>query len=271
MIETLNKFILKDKVAVVTGALGLLGKHHCYALAEAGANVIVCDLDQSLCDEFAWQLPTESFGFQIDVTNPDELQNLKKHIAQNFGKLDILVNNAAINDKVENNDKSLDLSKFENFPLDLWNRTLKVNVNSVFLCSQILGTLMLEQKKGSIINIASTYGVVAPDQKLYINGDGIQMFYKSPAYPVSKAAIISFTKFLASYWGAYGIRVNSLSPGGVKNNQDDYFVSNYSRRTPLERMANPDEFQGALVFLASDASSYVTGANIIVDGGWTIC
>ena len=262
-------FSLKNKVAVVTGALGLIGKNHCQALAEAGANVVVCDLNEKDCNEFANTLPQKSIGIETDITKKESVIKLKNKILDEFGSIDILVNNAAINDMFENPQAEAELSKFENYPLEMWQKSLDVNVTGMFLCSQIIGSEMAAKGSGSIINIASTYGVVAPDQSLYIKPDGTQSFYKSAAYPVTKGAVISFTRFLAAYWGNKGVRVNALSPGGVENKQDNYFIKNYSAKTPLGRMAQPNDYKGALIFLASDASSYMTGANLIVDGGWT--
>jgi NAD(P)-dependent dehydrogenase (short-subunit alcohol dehydrogenase family) len=262
-------FSLKNKTAIVTGALGLIGKEHCKALSEAGANVIVADLDESKCIEFAKTLSTNSLGVSLDVTNPESIKLVRDQVLEKFQHVDILVNNAAINDMFENPKAAAEQSKFENYPLELWRKSVDVNLTGVFLCSQILGSEMAEQKSGSIINIASTYGITAPDQSLYIKEDGTQSFYKPPAYSATKGAVIAFTKYLAAYWGKGGVRVNTLTPGGVENSQDDFFIGKYSAKTPLGRMAKPSDYRGALIFLASDASSYMTGANLIVDGGWT--
>ncbi len=262
-------FSLKGKVAIVTGALGLIGKQHCFALAEAGANVVVCDLNEDKCKDFAAQLPGKNLGVGTDITNIESVKNVKDKTLHEFQEISVLINNAAINDMFENPTAASELSKFENYPLNLWQKSLDVNITGTFLCSQVLGSEMAKKGKGSIINVASTYGITAPDQSIYKKPDGTQSFYKSAAYPVTKGAVISFTKFLAAYWGNKGVRVNTLSPGGVENNQEEYFISNYSRKTPLGRMAAPTDYKGAIIFLASDASSYMTGANLIVDGGWT--
>lgn len=267
--KILELFSLKEKVAVVTGALGLIGKHHCRALAEAGASVVVCDLNENECAKFAATLPALSLGISADITHKKSVKDLKDKILNNYGKIDILVNNAALNDKFEDPLSALEESKFENYPVEMFRKSLDVNVTGMFLCSQVLGTEMAKRGYGSIINIASTYGIVAPDQSIYKNEKGEQTFYKSAAYPVTKGAVISFTRFLAAYWGNKGVRVNTLSPGGVRDGQDEFFVKNYSSRTPLGRMASPTDYKGALIFLASDASSYMTGANLVVDGGWT--
>jgi NAD(P)-dependent dehydrogenase (short-subunit alcohol dehydrogenase family) len=262
-------FSLKEKVAVVTGALGLIGKHHCHALADAGADVVVCDLNESECAKFASTLPALSLGISVDITNKKSVKDLKNKVISNYGKIDILVNNAAINDKFEDPLSALEESKFENYPVEMFRKSLDVNVTGMFLCSQIIGAEMANRGYGSIINVASTYGIVAPDQSIYKNEKGEQTFYKSAAYPVTKGAVISFTRFLAAYWGNKGVRVNTLSPGGVRDDQEEFFIKNYSAKTPLGRMAQPTDYKGALIFLASDASSYMTGANLVVDGGWT--
>ncbi|MFM7430555.1 MAG: SDR family oxidoreductase [Flammeovirgaceae bacterium] len=266
----MDLFSLKGKTAIVTGACGLLGKHHCYALAEAGAKVIAADIDQTASKNLAKLLGDGHMGVGLDVSRDLSVMEAKEAVMERYGKIDVLVNNAAINDMFENPTAALELSKFENYPLSLWKKSIDVNVTGVFLCCQIFGSLMAEAKSGSIINIASTYGITAPDQKLYQNEKGEQTFYKSASYPTTKGAVISFTRFLAAYWGDKDVRVNALSPGGVENSQQEFFKKNYSKRTPLGRMAKPNDYKCAIVFLASDASSYMTGANLVVDGGWTI-
>ncbi|MDO3642426.1 SDR family oxidoreductase [Mucilaginibacter sp. L3T2-6] len=262
-------FSLKNKTAIVTGALGLLGRKHCEALANAGANVVVADLDEGGAIEFAEMLGDQHGGLKVDVTSERSLKTAREQIMNRYGTIDILVNNAAINDMFENPGMAKELSAFENYPLDAFKKSLEVNITGVFLASQIFGAAMVEVGYGSIINIASTYGVVGPDQSIYRNECGEQTFYKSPVYPVTKGAVVNFTRFLAAYWGNKGVRVNTLSPGGVENGQSEIFIQNYSAKTLLGRMADASDYQGALVFLASDASAYMTGANLIVDGGWT--
>ncbi len=263
-------FSLEGRTAIVTGASGLLGRQHCQALAAAGATVVAADLDLLASGTLVNELSSDAFAHPLDVTDPDSIHALRDEVLRRTGRIDVLVNNAAINDMVEHPDQALELSKFENYPLAAWKKSLEVNITGVFLCSQILGTHMAVAKQGSIINIASTYGLVAPNQSLYRNESGQQVFYKSAAYPTTKGAVIAFTRFLAAYWGNAGVRVNALSPGGVQNGQADFFTSAYSERTPLGRMAAPADYQGALLFLASDASAYMTGANLVVDGGFTI-
>ena len=262
-------FSLKGKVAIVTGACGLLGKKHCEALADAGATVVVADINKTDCKDFAAELGKNHLGVVLDVTSETSLKAARNKIVKKYNQIDILVNNAAINDMFENPLTAGEQSKFENYPVSMFRKSLEVNVTGVFLCSQVIGSVMAKHQNGSIINIASTYGMVGPDQSIYKNEEGEQTFYKSAAYPATKGAVLNFTRFLASYWGKNNVRVNSLSPGGVENNQDDYFIKNYSSKTLLGRMARANDYQGALVFLASNASAYMTGANLVVDGGWT--
>lgn len=262
-------FSLRDKISIVTGALGLIGRKHCEALADAGSIVIVADTDEEKAIEFAGSLGRDHLGVHLDVTQESSVRNLKRIVLEQYGELDVLVNNAAINDMFENPAMAKEQSAFENYPLAAFQKSIDVNITGVFLCSQILGQIMAKQESGSIINIASTYGMVGPDQSIYRDEFGEQTFYKSAAYPVTKGAVINFTRFLAAYWGHKGVRVNTLSPGGVSNNQDDFFIQNYAAKTLLGRMATSSDYQGALIFLASDASLYMTGANLVVDGGWT--
>jgi NAD(P)-dependent dehydrogenase (short-subunit alcohol dehydrogenase family) len=264
----MSEFDLSGRVAIVTGALGLLGREHCRALGRAGATVIAADLDGDGAASFAGTVDGAT-GLALDVTDPTSLEVARDRVLEAHGRIDVLVNNAAVNDMFENPALAAEQSRFEQYPLEQWERSLRVNVTGVFLASQVLGTPMAEAGSGSIINVASTYGLVGPDQRIYVAPDGSQAMYKSPAYPATKGAVVNFTRFLAAYWGPRGVRVNTLSPGGVENGQEDWFVENYANRTQLGRMALPDDYHGAIVFLASDASKYMTGANLVVDGGWT--
>jgi NAD(P)-dependent dehydrogenase (short-subunit alcohol dehydrogenase family) len=282
-------FSLAGQVAVVTGAAGLLGRRHCRALAAAGARVVATDLDLAACEAVAREIapvaamapgaagaapaaPTAlapPMAWAADITRPESVQALRDAVLERCGAIDVLVNNAALNEKVESPLAAGEVLRFENFPLALWEDSLRVNVTGTFLCCQLLGGEMARRGAGSIVNIASTYAVVAPDQALYREPDGTQTFFKSAAYPTTKGAVLALTRFLAAYWGRSGVRVNALSPGGVENGQDPGFVARYAARTPLGRMADPGDYEGALIFLASAASRYMTGANLIVDGGWT--
>ena len=269
-----EKFDLTGCVAVVTGGVGLLGAEFCRTLAEAGAAVGVVDLNASASQETAYTLTKsgyQSLAVPTDITMPDSVNTMVETVVSTFGRLDILVNSAALDPKFDPDaiKKGITPGAFEDYPLDQWNAALNVNLTGMFLVTQACAKQMLAQdKKGSIINICSTYGLNGPDQRIYIK-DGERVAFKPVYYTVTKAGVLGFTKYLAAYYAETEIRVNALTPGGVFNNHEDYFVKNYSAKTIIGRMAKKDEMNGALLFLASEASSYMTGNNLIVDGGWT--
>lgn len=270
----IEKFNLKDRVAIVTGGVGLLGAEFCRTLAEAGAAVAVVDLNAEKCAAVAdslTQAGNRALPVPTDITQPDGVKALVDKVIAQYGRLDILVNSAALDPKFDPDAAARGIApgSFEDYPLEQWNAALNVNLTGMFLVTQACVKPMLAQgKKGSIINICSTYGLNGPDQRIYIK-DGKRVAYKPAYYTTTKAGVMGFTKYLAAYYAGTEIRVNALTPGGVFNNHEDYFVKNYSAKTILGRMAKKDEMNGALLFLASDASSYMTGNNVVVDGGWT--
>lgn len=265
-------FSLEGKTAIVTGGTGILGKAFCSALAEQGANVVVVDLLGDAAVDFAQTLTAqhgiEALGIECDVSCVESVQAMVEKVFNKWGHIDVLHNNAA--------SKSSCLEKFfqsfEKYDLNTWNEVMSVNVNGMFLVAQAVGQKMIEQKTGgSIIQTASIYGMMAPDNRIYENAQYMGCQINTPAvYAVSKAAVIGLTRYLAAYWAEKAIRVNSITPGGVESGQNQSFIDNYSKRVPMNRMAKRDEMVGALLYLASEASSYVTGQNLVIDGGLSI-
>ena len=262
-------FSLKGKNAIVTGAVGILGKKFCTGLAEFGANVAVVDVEEIEVSKFAKQLTElygiKSIGIGCDISFPGEVTEMVQKVLYEFGEINILHNNAA--SKSTNLDAFF--APFEEYSLEEWRKIMSVNIDGMFLVSQAVGKQMILQGKGgSIIQTASIYGTMAPDHRIYEGSFYLGRQINTPAvYTTSKAAVIGLTKHLATYWADKNIRVNALTPGGVESGQNEEFQKKYSARIPLGRMANRNEMVGALIYLASDASSYVTGQNIIVDGG----
>ena len=267
-------FSVEGRIVAITGGLGQLGRQFSLALLERGARGAILDFSAE-----GAELPSNLQAYSdknsllvipADVTKPDSLKKALSATIQTWGAAPYgLINNAALDSPP--NAPPGETGPFETFPESSWNRVMDVNVKGVFLASQVFGAAMAEAGSGSIVNIGSTYGMVAPDQRIYeykLPKEG-KPFFKPVAYSVSKSALVNFTKYLAVYWGKSGIRVNLMVLGGVFNYQDDEFLKGYCARVPMGRMANEDEYNGTVVYLMSEASSYMTGASITVDGGWT--
>lgn len=267
------RFDVSERVIIVTGGAGLLGEQYGRALVHAGAHVILADIDTRRVETVVADLDGlrgSATAATVDVADESSVARLVAFTVQRFGRIDGLVNNAALDPKVDRGDRSRLAIAFENYPLEMWNRALAVNLTGMFLCSRAVAPAMLSQERGVIVNISSTYGLVGPDQRLYEpDAPDAPREFKPVAYSVTKSGVLGFTRYLAAYWAGTGIRVNTLTPGGVLHSQPPGFVRKYCARTPMGRMAEPDEYCGALIFLLSDASSYMTGGNLIVDGGWT--
>lgn len=263
-------FSLEGDVIVVTGGLGHLGGHYIRAVLERGGRVASIDISapDAPGNPHLEADPSKVLLVQADVSDKAALQSARSKIEKDLGPITGLVNNAALDappdaDAAEN-------GPFETYPEASWDRVMEVNAKGVFLTCQVFAPAMAERGRGSVVNISSIYGVVSPDQRLYeYRRNAGETFFKPIAYSASKSAILNMTRYLATYWGPQGIRVNTLSLGGVQTDQDERFVRAYEERVPLQRMATPDDYVGALIFLLSEAGRYVTGANLVIDGGWT--
>lgn len=267
-----TRFYLGNRTAVVTGALGLLGVQHSIILSQAGAKVALVDIeleDSKLTQDILDQLGPNAFYFRCDITNEVEVRNLRRSIESSIGSVDILINNAARNPTVEKSEGLL--GRFEDFTLEQWNLDIGVGLTGAFICSREFGPQMAIKGRGSIINVSSDLGLIAPNQSLYSQKDvPDNLRPKKPvSYSVVKSGIIGLTRYLATYWPHQGVRCNALAPGGVFTTQDSEFVSKLSELVPMGRMAAREEYREALLFLASDASSYMTGSILSIDGGRT--
>ena len=268
-------FDLSGRVVVITGGAGLLGVRHAEAVAGAGAIPVLVDLRLDAAErcaaEIASRFGVAAVGLSADITQAAAVEALREEVLRRFGQVDVLINNAANNPKQEDAGKGTEWSRLESFPLRQWEADLAVGLTGAFLCSRVLGAEMARRGRGVILNIASDLGIIAPDQRLY-RRPGLaedQQPVKPVTYSVVKTGLIGLTRYLATYWADRGVRANALSPGGVHNNQPEGFVQRLAQLIPMGRMAKLDELQGAVLFLCSDASSYMTGANLVLDGGRT--
>lgn len=273
-----HRFDLSGKTALITGAAGLLGLEHAAALLECDATVVLTDISERQLAEAGRKLKVEFpvdkvLLYEMDVSSPEAIHSVQKALSDQRIEVDILVNNAAIDPKVRNDTGLVEASRLENFPREEWDLQIAVGLTGAFLCSQIFGSTMANSGKGGVIlNIASDLSVFAPDQRLYRKEgtpDHMQPV-KPVSYSVIKAGLVGLTRYLATYWAGQGVRSNALSPGGMFNGQGQEFVQRLSRLIPMGRMAQRDEYRAAIQFLCSDASSYMNGQNVVVDGGRSV-
>lgn len=257
-------FSLDGKIAVVTGGLGQMGQVYTEGLAARGMRVAVFDV----AAEPGGDGEGDVRRYRVDVTDRASIEDATAQVVAGWGVPDLLVNNAALDSPPGAPPE--EVGPFETYPEASFDEVMDVNVKGVVFCCQAIGARMADAGRGSIVNVSSIYGMLSPQQAIYeFRRGGGETFFKPVAYAVSKSALLNLTRYLATYWAAKGVRVNTLTLGGIFNAQPQQFLDAYGERTPLGRMANPEEALGAVVYLASDASSYVTGANLVVDGGWS--
>lgn len=261
---TAEMFDLKQRLVALTGGAGILGVPMARGLLACNARVAVIDRDPDRVAEALELLGNNAFGFVADVGDPQVVTELANRIEHELGAVNVLVNNVAT--------KTANIFEpFESFPLDEWDEVMRVNLRSPMLCSRVFGAAMAARGAGAIINTLSIYGIVAPDQRIYEGSSYEGRAINTPeVYSTSKAGLLGLTRYLASYWGHRGVRVNAITPGGAQSGQNEAFTTRYSARVPLGRMAQPEEMAGAVCYLSSDAATYVTGHNLVVDGGLTV-
>ncbi len=274
--NTLDNFGIKDRIIIITGGAGLLGRKHAEAVLEGEGIPVLIDISEaalgSAVREFEniyGEVRIETFA--ADITSSAEMAKIRDFLMDKYGHIDGLINNAANNPKVEGNAKNMQNIRFENFPLSMWLEDISVGLTGSLICSQIFGAVMAGQGKGVILNISSDLGIIAPDQRIY-RKDGLteeEQTVKPVTYSVIKHGLIGLTKYLATYWADKGVRANALCPGGIYNGQNDEFLGKLTNLIPMGRMADKDEYKSTVLYMMSDASSYMTGSTIIVDGGRT--
>ena len=274
--SVLDAFDLSGRVAIITGGAGTLGRRHAHAIAGAGGIAVLADIRAESLDvgspEFIGEYGPSAYAAHVDITDVASVQSLLDDVLSRYGRVDILINNAANNPKVGDQGAGVEFSRLESFPLAQWEADIAVGLTGAFICSRIIGAEMAGRGRGVIVNIASDLSMISPDQRLYRRDElpDDQQPVKPVTYPVVKSGLLGLTRYLATYWADAGVRTNAISPGGVYTGQDEAFVSRLSGLVPLGRMARLDELEGAILFLCSDASSYMTGANLVVDGGRTV-
>lgn len=268
-------FDLTGRVAIITGGAGLLGPSHAEIIANYGGIPVIVDLPhqkpETVAKNLSYSIGKSIIGYAADITQKEQVHGLLDWVLNKYGHINILINNAANNPKVDATGLT-GWARFENFPMSLWDEDLNVILKGSFLCCQVIGSEMAKRKSGVILNVASDLAVIAPDQRLYcqVGLPANQQPVKPVTYSVAKTGLIGLTRYLATYWASDGVRVNAISPGGVYNNQPDEFVQRLAQLIPMGRMANLNEWQGSILFLISDASSYITGINLVIDGGRSV-